>query len=215
MIDVNSRFAYARCLKNKTGLEVTNAFKNILTEDNKPQRLQVDRGTEFYNKTFLSYLKQLEIEIFSNYSEFKAALIERFNGTLLTRISKHFTVKNTKTYCDVLDDIIHSYNSCVHRITKLRPCNVDKSNELDAWYNSNKDVLHQPQKKPRFKVGQPVRIIKMKSIFDKGYAKRFTDEIYFVASVVPGCPIAYKVKNSQNDVMNGIFYESELVRVIL
>ena len=193
VIDANSRYAYARCIKRKTGAEVTSAFKDILAEGNKPKLLQVDRGTEFYNKTFLDFLKNEGVEIFSNYSEYKAALVERFNGTLLTRISKHFSSNNTKRYCDVIQDILHSYNHCLHRMTKLRPCDVDKSNELDAWFTSNQDVFHHQLQKPKFKVGEPVRIIKAKKIFDKGYAKRFTDDVYFIAEIVSGRPIAYKV----------------------
>lgn len=51
-IDVLSKFAWVRLLKNKAGLEVPNAFASILSEGRVPQKLQTDRGKEFFNKHF-------------------------------------------------------------------------------------------------------------------------------------------------------------------
>ena len=55
----------AIALRNKSGLSITNGFKTILsegpegvTEPRKPEKLWVDRGSEFYNKTFKSLLKE-------------------------------------------------------------------------------------------------------------------------------------------------------------
>ncbi len=56
-IDVFSKYAWARPLKNKTGKEVTKAFDSILKENRVPQKLQTDMGTEFFNKHF----QQLEV----------------------------------------------------------------------------------------------------------------------------------------------------------
>ena len=43
-IDVFSKYAWTRILKNKTGVEVTEAFESILKEGRIPQKLQTDRG---------------------------------------------------------------------------------------------------------------------------------------------------------------------------
>ena len=48
-------------MKKKSGLSITNGFKSILSEGRKPENLWVDRGSEFYNKTFKSLLKENEI----------------------------------------------------------------------------------------------------------------------------------------------------------
>ena len=51
---------------------MTNGFKSILSEgpqggseSRKPEKLWVDRGSEFYNKTFKSLLKEYETELYS------------------------------------------------------------------------------------------------------------------------------------------------------
>ena len=88
-------------MKNKSGLSITNGFKIVLGEnpqggsespqggfeDRKPEKLWVDRGSECYNKTFKSLLKEYETELFSTYSDLKAVFTERFNRTLLLIIS--------------------------------------------------------------------------------------------------------------------------------
>ena len=55
-IDIFSKYAWAIPLKTKTGPEITNAFKKIF-KSQKPKILQTDKGSEFLNKTFQSYLK--------------------------------------------------------------------------------------------------------------------------------------------------------------
>ena len=68
VIDIFTKYAWAIPLKNKSaGLSITNGFKIVLgehpqggSESRKPEELWVDRGSEFYNKTFKSLLKANE-----------------------------------------------------------------------------------------------------------------------------------------------------------
>ena len=60
VIDIFTKYASAIPLKNKSGLSITNGFKTILSEGRKPEKLWVDRGSEYYNKTFISLLKEYE-----------------------------------------------------------------------------------------------------------------------------------------------------------
>ena len=41
----------------------------------KPQRVWSDRGKEFFNETFLNFLKEQNIQICSTYSDLKAVLL--------------------------------------------------------------------------------------------------------------------------------------------
>ncbi len=58
-IDVFSKYAWARPLKNKTGKEVTKAFDSILKENRVSQKLQTDKGTEFFYKHFQQLMKNI------------------------------------------------------------------------------------------------------------------------------------------------------------
>ena len=96
VIDIFTKYAWAIPLKNKSGLSITNGFKIVLGEgpqggsespqggfedqhscgfpDRKPEKLWVDRGSEFYNKTFKSLLKEYETELYSTYSDLKGCI---------------------------------------------------------------------------------------------------------------------------------------------
>ena len=61
VLDVLSKYAWVQPLKAKTGV----AFNKILKQGRQPNRLQTDRGTEFYNRTFQRWLKDHGIDHFS------------------------------------------------------------------------------------------------------------------------------------------------------
>ena len=47
-------------LKDKTGITISNPFQNILDESNqKPNKIWVDQGSSFYNKSLKSWLKKM------------------------------------------------------------------------------------------------------------------------------------------------------------
>ena len=87
--DIFTKYAWVIQLKNKSGLSRTIGFKKVISENphssesRKPEKLWVDRGSEFYNKKFKYLLKEYETKLYSTYSDFKAVFIERFNRTLL------------------------------------------------------------------------------------------------------------------------------------
>ena len=58
IIDVFSKYGWAAPLKNKSGPEVESALRKIFKE-NKPLKLWVDKGKEFYNKDVHKLLKEM------------------------------------------------------------------------------------------------------------------------------------------------------------
>ena len=89
VIDIFSRYAWALPIKSKRGVDVKNAFKSIF-EEAEPEKIQFDEGKEFYNKDLKELLTKENIEWFSSYSHRKAAVVERFNRTLQSRMYKYF-----------------------------------------------------------------------------------------------------------------------------
>ncbi len=119
-IDVFSKYAWARPLKNKMGKEVTKAFESILKENRIPQKLQTDKGTEFFNKYFQQLMKKYNIHHFATASDVKASVIECFNRTLRDRSSRFLTAINSKRYYNILQDLIDGYNASYHKSIKMR-----------------------------------------------------------------------------------------------
>ena len=102
-IDNHTKYAWAIPIKNKKGSTITDAFKNtILKSKRKPDKIWSDRGKEFYNKTFLDYLKQNQIEIYSTYSDLKAVFIERFNRTLIDLIKEPMYIEGKANWINHL-----------------------------------------------------------------------------------------------------------------
>jgi len=215
-IDVFSKYAFVLPLKTKSAQTVLKALKKLLKGHRKPKRLQTDMGSEFRNKSVQKYLKEMGIHFFyTENQDIKASIIERFWRTLKGRMYRYFTFKQTKKYIDVIDDLVHSYNNTYHRSIRMPPAHVNKENEEQVWqtlYGS--DTL--PTKKPKFKVGDLVRISKYKGAFDKGYLPNWSREIFIIKSVKDTQPVTYLLEDQNKEEMKGTFYEDEvqLVRVM-
>ena len=70
-------------MKDKKDITITNAFYKILKESNrKPNKIWVDKGSEFYNKPIKLWLEKNDIEIHSTHNEGKSVIAERLIRTL-------------------------------------------------------------------------------------------------------------------------------------
>ena len=118
-------------------------LKKILSDSNrKPNKIWVDQGSEFYNKSFKNFLKITNIEIYSTYNEGKSVVTERFIRTLKNKIFKHMTTIQQNIYFNVLDDIVDEYNNTVHKTIKMKP--IEATDYYYAEYNEieNKKILN-------------------------------------------------------------------------
>ena len=57
--------------------------------DRKPNKIWVDKESEFYNSSFKKWLKDNDIEMYSIHNEGKSVVAERFIRTLKTKIYKY------------------------------------------------------------------------------------------------------------------------------
>ena len=59
IIDIYSKYAWVIPLKDKKGITITNVFQKTLDESNRtPNKIWVDKGSEFYNRSMKSYLEK-------------------------------------------------------------------------------------------------------------------------------------------------------------
>ena len=80
-----------------------------------------DRGKEFYNQTFLHYLNEQNIQIYSTHSDLKAVFVERFNRTLLDLIKEPMYIEGKDNWLNHLDAALQKYNNRVQGTTKMTP----------------------------------------------------------------------------------------------
>ena len=59
VIDTFSEYAWVIPLKDEKGITITNAFRKILKSSNrKPNKIWVNKGSEFYNRSMKSLLEK-------------------------------------------------------------------------------------------------------------------------------------------------------------
>ena len=215
VIDILSRYAWARALKSKQGREVADAFISIFNEGRIPQRIQSDQGKEFENHHVRQVMQDNDVELFSVKSAYKAAMVERFNRTLKTKIWRYFTAKNTYQWVDKLPDFLHAYNNSIHRSIKMKPSDVTPENAMNVWTQQYNNVSRANEQDARFEVGDRVKISKVKSVFEKGYLPNWTEEEFFVDEISTKYkPIMYKLIDYHGNQIEGSFYHYEIQKVV-
>jgi hypothetical protein len=90
--------------------------------------------------SIIYFLKELlqknNIEWFSTYSDKKAAVVERFNRTLIEKIYRYFTAEKSNKWYAVLADLVKGYNNSFHSSIGMKPVDARKEDNSEAvWYN--------------------------------------------------------------------------------
>src|SRR5438477_5436817 len=69
-----------------------------------------------------------------------------------------------------------------------------------------------PSKKPKYKVGDFVRIYKYKNLFEKGYIGRWTKEVFQISRILNTNPVTYNIMDEDGEIIKRGFYEFELLK---
>lgn len=210
VIDCFSKYTWAKPLKTKAKYDVSHAFQHILTESHRiPKHLQTDMGTEFYNDIFQKLMKAYSINHYSTYSSKKASIVERLIKSLKERIFKDFSFNGNYVWWNkTLHHVIESYNHKKHRTTGFKPVDVKKSLEPNIRVNIFKSHGNLATlKRPKFKVGDCVRISKYKNCFEKGYTPNWSTELFTVKKMNNTKPYTYHIEDKRKQPILGTFYE--------
>ena len=117
----------------------------------------------------------------------------------------------TIQWIDLIDDFILHYNRRKHRTIGMRAIDVNQSNVKTVLYRMRDQKYYKHIKdKPKFRVGDVVRISKLKHIFEKGYTPNFGTENFMITRVFPTVPHTYYLKDYKDNSIKGAFYEAEL-----
>ena len=118
--------------------------------------------------------------MYSTYNEKQSVVAEKLIRTLKNKICKHMAAVSKNVYFDVLDDIADKYNNTVHRTIKMKP--TDVTSDSYAEHNQDSNLT-----KPKFEVGDHVRISKYKNIFAKGYSPNWSEQDFVVSKIKNSC----------------------------
>lgn len=214
-IDGFTRYAWVIPMADKKDTTCVATFNRLLEQmGEKPKRVISDRGSEFTSAKFTANLKRHNIRPI--YANFKAGIVERFQRSLQSMISKYQSHYNTRKFSDVLPKLLSSYNKRFHRIIGMTPSKAELPEntlivrkKLKAYYDKTSE------KKPKFSIGDKVRVQRQQGKFGRGYDDIFSNEIYNISSINRSLPVPMYSLTSfdgATDILAS-FYANELQKV--
>ena len=208
-IDVFSKIAHAFPLKSKKIQDIKPCFEKIFKK-NKPKFIRSDKEPAFFSKEMQKFFKDNNVKIYHTNSYLKAVVVERFNRSLRELMMKEFVKNNNTIWYNILPKLLKIYDNRYHSTIKMKPIDVNKNNE--KYIKENLYTYNETSKNPKFKKGDIVRIsFKRRDVFDKASGNiKWSEELFKIHSINRSNVITYKIKNLNDEIIEGIFYEKEL-----
>jgi len=126
---------------------------------------------------------------------------------------KYFSEKNTTDWVTPLPKFLEAINNSICRVTGVKPSFINHDNWPTLWKKLYGNEFKSVFKKPKFEMGDNVRITKPKQIFDKGYFPSRSDHIYTVEQSHGLKPEFYNLKDNSGKKIDERFYRPELVKI--
>ena len=213
-VDTFSRKLFARLLKNKNASTTLHAFQDILREmEDIPERLGVDRGSEF-KASFFQFAASKNIKI--EFPRHKYGGVERVNLTLKRLLFMYMGEYETRRYIDIFPLAVRVYNSRLHNIIKMTPNEADKPENRGKVLSRQMTFQHRKKKKPKYDLGDIVRVQQPKTKFHRGFREQFFPGFYRITKVKTHLPVPmYEISDlshSNAKIMRS-FYGNELQKV--
>ena len=208
-IDIFSKYSFIFALKTKTIKDIKPCFEKIFKQ-RKPSFIWSDKESAFFSKEMLKFFEDNNVKIYHTHSNLKAVVIERFNRSLRELMMKEFVKNNNTVWYNILPELIKKYNNRYHNTIKMKPININKTNEKhikNTVYNY--DITN---KKPKYKINDLVRIsLKRRELFDKPTGNiKWSEELFKIYKINKSNVITYQLKDMNNEIIKGIFYQKEL-----
>jgi len=122
---------------------------------------------------------------------------------------KRFSAENTRNWIDMLDRLLLDYNNQFHSTIKMTPVEASKDGNKFKVLESQTN-LEFNNEKPKFRVGDKVRISRVKGLFEKGYLPNWSEALYTIDKVKNTNPYTYTVQDMNGEEVLGSFYTEEL-----
>ena len=211
-VDIYSRYVWSFPLKNKTATSTHDAIEKVILAikkvyPNNTLSITTDEGKEFEgkNKGLIEKYNILRFyadpQSITNHTHM--AIVERYNRTLLNKISKYQQFTNSLSFIDKLDSFTDNYNKSKHSTIKMKP--------YDVFHKDIKYVQEQNIKNNQLDIGDHVRTIKkIKGFEKKTLAQKYSEQIYEIENKIG---FRYELKNKNGVTLKKKYLERELLKV--
>lgn len=165
VIDVFTRYASTRILKDKSSGRILKALIDITRSRTPPECILADNGREFTNSDISSWCKEMEIELKhgSPYTPTTTGAVERFNQSLMRKL-RRITEFGRKNWKDCLAKATDAYNKSFNRATGCGAIEfingevrfkIDK--EFGAIFQTEEKMIMERAEKLQRNIGQSMR----------------------------------------------------------
>ena len=215
VIDCFTRRIWSYSMKEKSAQWTAEAFSNVFkTFDEFPKNIITDGGLEFFNSSVRKVFDSFGINHFKSPTKtnWKASMAERAIQTIKSRLEKYFAKTKKRIWIGIIDQIIQNYNETPHRSIGMAPLAVTDENRDEVYKQlyPNRSITIVC----KFKAGDRVRKKLEKTIYEKGYTKKWTDEIFVIKESRQSQGICwYKLLDLNGSVQPGIWYYYNLILV--
>jgi hypothetical protein len=187
LIDIHTRFVVCVPLKAKTGPECLRGLQEILDmilalPFDTPQIIQSDFESGFETKQFRDLEKRYGISHQFTKRKQTLGIIERFNKTLRGLIERYKEVYKTTNWIDALPALIDNYNTSYHSTLRTTPIEALQNNPHydEIIEKQTSKAASKSYNRQEINVGDTVRLLIKKSLFEKGSGPQFTKEVHVV-----------------------------------
>lgn len=202
-IDLFSKKAYAKPLKNKEQNTVTKAMEELIKDEiHYVGSIRSDQGSEFINDMFINMLNKYDIKsVLSLPGKPQSnGNIERFNKTIKRALLMGLKINNNKDWVTILPIIINNYNNTIHDTTKQIPDDIDHIDDDEIYENVKNEIYDKVQSKndhddKEFDIMDKVR--RKLEPDEKTDRANWSDDIYTIYK---------KFKSKDNSISNTYYY---------
>ena len=232
-IDIQWRYAFMYLLKNKTLDEIIYGFglfiKDLLSKikTNIFNKVSVSCDSEFNKERLLKFLDERGIRYFffkskdihlSKYWN-PLAIVDRFTRWFKNLLNKYLHKKNSANWPEHINFILNTYNELPHSSLNY---NWPEDIFLSWNYEDYAAKKHMEKKlfnlekgeeqKNKFNIGDTVRILEQKNIFDKE-TKNYSREIYKIIDIKNGkYTDKYKLADLQGNEKKKLYNWKEIIK---
>ena len=215
LIDCFTRRIWAVPMKEKSAQWSADAFASIFkTFEEFPKNLITDGGLEFFNSSVKKIFDSFGINHFKSKTKtpWKASMAERAIQTIKSRLEKYFAHSKKRIWIDIISDIVENYNKTPHRSIGMAPLAVNDENREEVYKrlypNYSITVVC------KLKIGDRVRKKLEKTIYEKGYTKKWSDEVFVIEKNRQSQGVCwYKLVDLNGQRVPGIWYYYNLILV--
>ena len=176
VIDVYSRYAACKALTNRSMKTICEASKEIFEEMGIPKNLNTDN--EFNKKEFNQYCDKNNIKRYYSQpdEQNKNALAERLNYTIARRLNIWREGSKDRDWPKILPKIILNYNNTEHSKIHAIPSEI--------WAGRAFPLQNIKKIENIFKIGDRVRHVIRKEVFDKNDKLKFSKNIEHISNIL-------------------------------